>query len=176
MREHIYLLLNKPKGYVSTTEEGSQKNVIDLVPDKYKTRTLFPAGRLDKDTTGLMLITDDGEFAHNILSPKRHVKKIYEVTIDIPVTSDMIKGFKDGIKLKDGECKSAILEITGEYTAKVTLLEGRYHQIKRMFGCYAAKVTELNRICMGNLYLPNDISLGEIREATEKELLQIREK
>lgn len=176
VREHIYLLLNKPKGYVSTTEEGTQKNVIDLVPEKFKTRTLFPAGRLDKDTTGLMLITDDGEFAHNILSPKRHVKKIYEVTIDIPVTSDMIEGFKNGIKLKDGDCKSAILEITGEYTAKVTLLEGRYHQIKRMFGCYAAKVIELNRICMGNLYLPEDISLGEIREATDEELKHIQEK
>lgn len=176
VREHIYLLLNKPKGYVSTTEEGTQKNVIDLVPEKFKTRTLFPAGRLDKDTTGLMLITDDGEFAHNILSPKRHVKKIYEVTIDIPVTSDMIEGFKNGIKLKDGDCKSAILEITGEYTAKVTLLEGRYHQIKRMFGCYAAKVIELNRICMGNLYLPEDISIGEIREATDEELKHIQEK
>lgn len=176
VREHIYLILNKPKGYVSTTEEGTQKNVIDLVPDKFKTRTLFPAGRLDKDTTGLMLITDDGEFAHNILSPKRHVKKIYEVTIDVPVTSNMVEDFKNGIKLKDGECKPAILEITGEYTAKVTLLEGRYHQIKRMFGCYAAKVIELNRICMGNLYLPNDISLGEIREATNEELKQIQEK
>ena len=176
VREHIYLILNKPKGYVSTTEEGTQKNVIDLVPDKFKTRTLFPAGRLDKDTTGLMLITDDGEFAHNILSPKRHVKKIYEVTIDVPVTSNMVEDFKNGIKLKDGECKPAILEVTGEYTAKVTLLEGRYHQIKRMFGCYAAKVIELNRICMGNLYLPNDISLGEIREATNEELKQIQEK
>ena len=176
VREHIYLILNKPKGYVSTTEEGTQKNVIDLVPDKFKTRTLFPAGRLDKDTTGLMLITDDGEFAHNILSPKRHVKKIYEVTIDVPVTSNMVEDFKNGIKLKDGECKPAILEITGEYTAKVTLLEGRYHQIKRMFGCYAAKVIELNRICMGNLYLPNDILLGEVREATNEELKQIQEK
>ena len=88
----------------------------------------------------------------------------------------MIEGFKNGIKLKDGDCKSAILEITGEYTAKVTLLEGRYHQIKRMFGCYAAKVIELNRICMGNLYLPEDISLGEIREATDEELKHIQEK
>ena len=123
-----------------------------------------------------MLITDDGEFAHNILSPKRHVKKIYEVTIDVPVTSNMVEDFKNGIKLKDGECKPAILEITGEYTAKVTLLEGRYHQIKRMFGCYAAKVIELNRICMGNLYLPNDILLGEVREATNEELKQIQEK
>lgn len=176
IRQHIYLLLNKPKGYVSTTEEGNQKNVIDLVPERFKTRTLFPAGRLDKDTTGLMLITDDGEFAHNILAPRRHVKKIYEVTINIPVTPDMVEGFKNGISLKDGECKSANLEITGNYTARVTLIEGRYHQIKRMFGCYGAKVIELNRICMGNLYLPSDIPYGEIREATLEELEKIQEK
>ena len=175
VRQHIYLLLNKPKGYVSTTDEGTQ-NVIDLVPEIFKTRTLFPAGRLDKDTTGLMLITDDGEFAYNILSPKRHVKKIYEVTIDIPVSPDMVEGFKNGISLKDGDCKPAALEITGEYTARVTLIEGRYHQIKRMFGCYGAKVVELNRICMGNLYLPSDIPYGEIREATSDELEKIQEK
>ena len=176
IKEHIYILLNKPKGYVSTTEKNSQNTVLDLVPDKYKTRELFPAGRLDKDTTGLMLITDDGEFAHNILSPRKHVKKVYEVTIDVPVTEKMVDGFKKGVSLNDGECKSAILEITGEYTAKVTLLEGRYHQIKRMFGCFKAKVIELNRICMGNLYLPKELKQGEIKEATENELKQIQEK
>ena len=176
IKKHIYLLLNKPKGYVSTTEINSQKTVLDLVPEKYKNRNLFPAGRLDKDTTGLMLITDDGEFAHNILSPRKHVKKEYEVTIDIPVTSTMVDGFKNGVNLNDGECKSADLEITGEYTAKVVITEGRYHQIKRMFGCYGAKVVELNRICMGNLYLPKDLKLGEIKEASQNELQKIREK
>lgn len=176
IKEHIYLLLNKPKGYISATDDKSQKTVLDLVPDEYKTRELFPAGRLDKDTTGLMLITDDGEFSHNILSPKKHVKKVYEVTIDIKVTQEMVSGFKNGVKLNDGECKSAILEITGEFTANVTLTEGRYHQIKRMFGCYGAKVVELNRICMGNLYLPEDIKLGNIREATKEELEKIRRK
>ncbi len=175
-REHVYLILNKPKGYVSATEDASQSTVIDLVPERYKTRNLFPAGRLDKDTTGLMLITDDGDFAHNILSPKKHVKKEYEVTLDIPVTEEMVVGFKEGIDLKDGECKSAILEITGEYTGNVTIIEGRYHQIKRMFGCYGAKVIELNRICMGNLYLPKDIKIGEIREATPDELIKIQER
>ena len=117
---------------------------------------MFPAGRLDKDTTGMMIITDDGVFAHNILSPKKHIKKIYEVTIDIPVTDDMKKGFEEGIKLIDGVCKSSLLEIIGEYEARVTLTEGRYHQIKRMFGMYGAKVVKLHRICMGSLYLPKD--------------------
>ncbi len=173
-REHVYLLLNKPKGYVSATEDALQSTVLDLVPQKYKSRNLFPAGRLDKDTTGLMLITDDGEFAHNILSPKKHVKKEYEVTLDIPVTDEMVTGFKAGIQLKDGECKSALLEATGEYTGIVTIIEGRYHQIKRMFGCFGAKVIELNRICMGGLYLPKDIAPGEIREATPAELEKIQ--
>ena len=176
VRKNIYLVLNKPKGYISTTDSKTANTVLDLVPEKYKTRLLFPAGRLDKDTTGFMIITDDGEFAHNILSPRKHIRKIYEVTIDIPVTSDMVKGFKEGVKLNDGECKSAELEIIGEFTAKVTIREGRYHQIKRMFGCYKAKVVELNRICIGNLYLPNDLELGQIRELTEEELEKIQEK
>ena len=176
VRKHIYLLLNKPKGYVSTTETKNEKSVLELVPEKYRSRNLFPAGRLDKDTTGLMLITDDGQFAHNILSPRKHVKKEYEVTLDIPITLDMESGFKKGVVLKDGECKSANLEITGEYTAKVTIIEGRYHQIKRMFGCYGAKVIELNRICMGNLYLPKELKLGEVKEAAEEELKQIQER
>ncbi len=175
VKKHYYLLLNKPKGYVSSTNENGSKTVLDLVPDVYKTKELFPAGRLDKDTTGLMLITDDGEFAHDILSPRKHIRKIYEVTIDIPMTEEMVKGFKEGVSLNDGDCKSAILEITGEYTGKVTLIEGRYHQIKRMFGCYGAKVIELNRICMGNLFLPKDLKLGDIREASLDELNDIKE-
>jgi 16S rRNA pseudouridine516 synthase len=168
-RDNVYLVLNKPKGFVSTTDMN-ERSVLELVPDEYMTRDLFPAGRLDKDTTGLMIITDDGEFAHDILSPKKHVQKIYEVTLDIPVTEEMKKGFLEGINLSDGECKSAILEITGEYTCKVTLKEGRYHQIKRMFGCFKATVVELNRICMGEFYLPSDLEQGEIRELTEEEL------
>ena len=176
IRKHIYLLLNKPKGYISATETKSDKTVLDLVPAEYKYRNLFPAGRLDKDTTGLMLITDDGEFAHNILSPRKHVQKEYEVTLDVPVTSTMAEEFRNGVNLNDGECKTAFLEITGEYTAKVTLTEGRYHQIKRMFGCFGAKVVELNRIRIGKLYMPKELNLGEIKEATETELEKIQER
>lgn len=175
IKKNIYLILNKPKGYVSATSDVLQKTVLDLVPSKYKNRNLFPAGRLDKDTTGLMLITDDGLFAHNILSPKKHVKKEYEVTIDIPMTDEMVKGFKNGIDLKDGKCKPAILEITGEYTGKVIITQGRYHQIKRMFGIFNAKVVSLNRICIGNLYLPDNLKLGQIKELTDDELDKIQE-
>lgn len=176
VNKHFYLLLNKPKGYVSTTVSDSDKTVIDLVPDKYKTRTLFPAGRLDKDTTGLMLITDDGVFAHNILSPKKHIKKVYEVVIDKDVSDEMVYGFRDGVKLNDGECKSALLEKVDTNKCLVTLTEGRYHQIKRMFGCYKAKVLELKRICMGELYLPSDLGVGEVREVSDEELLKIQSK
>ncbi len=176
IKKNIYLFLNKPKGFVSTTDTIGENSVLNLVPEKYIKRKLFPVGRLDKDTTGLMIITDDGQFAHNILAPKKHVKKVYEVKIDIPISSIMKEGFEKGIKLNDGVCKSATLNIKEKYTAEVILTEGRYHQIKRMFGCYGAKVIELNRICIGNLYLPENLKIGDVRELTENELLMIQEK
>lgn len=174
-KNNIYLILNKPKGYVSATVDKKDKTVIDLVPKEYSHRELFPAGRLDKDTTGLMIITDDGMLAHNILSPKKHVKKLYKVTLDIPITNEMVLGFKKGIKLNDGECKTAKLVIIDKFTAYVTLTEGRYHQIKRMFGCFGAKVIELHRLEMGNLKLPDDLNVGECRELTNEELLLLQE-
>lgn len=173
-KKFVYLMLNKPKGYVSATEDKNMPTVLELVPDEYLHRDLFPAGRLDRDTTGLMLITDDGEFAHNILSPKKHVKKTYNVTIDIPMTEEMVTGFKNGVNLIDGECKEAELTITGEYTGVVVLTEGRYHQIKRMFGCFGAKVVELERIGMGDFFLPEDLELGECREFSNEELKQVQ--
>ncbi|MBQ9091784.1 MAG: 16S rRNA pseudouridine(516) synthase [Anaerotignum sp.] len=178
VKKQIYLMLNKPKGHVSATEDKKQQTVLELLPPALKGRDLFPAGRLDTDTTGLMIITDDGVLAHNILSPKKHVQKIYRVELDIPVTEEMQKGFAEGVELNDGVCKDAKLVITGEKTAEVTLREGRYHQIKRMFGCYGAKVVELHRLAMGELYLPDDLPVGECRELTEEDLvkLQTREK
>ena len=174
IKKYVYLILNKPKGYISATEDKSAPTVLDLVPEKYRHRNLFPAGRLDKDTIGLMIITDDGVFAHNILSPTKHVSKTYNVTIDIPLTEEMIIGFKKGIKLNDGECKTSLLEKTGTYTGVVTLTEGRYHQIKRMFGCFGAKVVELQRIKIGGLELPKALELGKCRELTNEELNQIQ--
>lgn len=174
VKKQIYLMLNKPKGYVSATEDKKQQTVLELVPAELKGRDLFPAGRLDKDTTGLMIITDDGMLAHNILSPKKHVQKIYRVELDIPVTEGMQKGFAEGVELNDGVCKDAKLVILGEKTAEVTLREGRYHQIKRMFGCYGAKVVELHRLAMGELYLPDDLPEGECRELTEEDLQKLQ--
>ncbi|MBR3756763.1 MAG: rRNA pseudouridine synthase [Firmicutes bacterium] len=169
-KRNVYLMLNKPKGYVSATEDRDHQTVLELVPEAFAGRDIFPAGRLDRDTTGLMIITDDGALAHNILAPKKHVQKIYHVELDIPVTEEMARGFAEGVELNDGVCKEAGLEITGEYAARVTLKEGRYHQIKRMFGCYGAKVVELHRLAMGNLHLPDDLEVGECRELTEAEL------
>lgn len=174
-KKNVYLMLNKPKGYVSATEDRDHQTVLELVPERFAGRDLFPAGRLDRDTTGLMIITDDGQMAHNILSPKKHIQKIYQVELDIPVTDQMSKGFENGIELNDGVCKEAFLEITGEKTCFVTLKEGRYHQIKRMFGCFGAKVVELHRVAMGNLHLPEDLPVGVCRELTEEELLLLQQ-
>ncbi len=169
-KRNVYLMLHKPQGYVSATEDKSQATVLELVPEEYRGRELFPAGRLDKDTTGLMIITDDGAMAHRILSPKKHVQKVYLVEIDVPMTADMVSGFAEGVELNDGVCQEAKLEITGSHTGIVTLREGRYHQIKRMFGCFGGRVVRLHRLAMGNLFLPEDLPEGECRELTEDEL------
>ncbi len=173
IQKNVYLLLNKPKGYVSATEDKKDRTVLELVPIEYSHRSLFPAGRLDKDTTGLMLITDDGDFAHEILSPKKHIKKIYRVTIDSPLTDEMIQGFQTGVHLQEGVCEPAQLEIESTYQGVVTLTEGKYHQIKRMFSKYHANVIELERIAMGQLWLPNDLEYGMIRECSPEELQKI---
>lgn len=175
-KTHSYLVLHKPKGYVSATEDPEQKTVIELVPPELFRNGIFPAGRLDKDTTGLMIITDDGDFAHRILAPRKHVPKKYAVTIDLPVTDEMERGFSEGIELSDGICKSAKLLKTGDFTCEVTLSEGRYHQIKRMFGCFGAKVTELHRLSMGGFCLPENLLPGECRELTNEELALIESK
>ena len=107
MKKNIYLVLNKPQGYISTTEDKTAKTVLDLVPEQYIRKGLFPAGRLDKDTTGMMIITDDGEFAHNILAPRKHIEKTYRVQIDIDITEEMKEKFKQGIELKDHVCCTA---------------------------------------------------------------------
>lgn len=175
-KRNLYLVLNKPKGYVSATEDREHPTVLELVPQEYRGRDLFPAGRLDRDTTGLMIITDDGVLAHNILAPKKHVPKRYHVELDIPVTEEMRLGFSEGVMLNDGVCKAADLIKTGEKTAEVTLREGRYHQIKRMFGCFGAEVLELKRFGMGKLVLPADLAEGECREMSEEELALLQEK
>ncbi len=175
-KKNVYLVLNKPKGYISATEDRKMPTVLDIVAKDYGNRNLFPVGRLDRDTTGLMILTDDGDFAHSILSPKKDSKKLYIATIDIPITEEMIGGFENGVELIDGECKPSKLEKIDEYTAKVALTEGKYHQIKRMFGCYKAKVIELKRIQIGDFELPLDLEEGKYRELTQDELRMVQGK
>jgi 16S rRNA pseudouridine516 synthase len=178
-KEHIYIMLNKPQGVVSASEDSKQKTVIDLLPDEMKRAGLFPAGRLDKDTTGFVLITDDGDFAHSILSPKKHITKTYEVTLDKPVDTELIDIFKNGVELYDGtKCLSADLTINADEpnTCTVKLHEGRYHQIKRMFSANGLTVTALHRSAMGNLPLDETLNSGECRELQDEDIMLLLKK
>lgn len=172
-KKHIYIMLNKPKGVISATEDPSQKTVIDLVPKELMRQGLFPAGRLDGDTTGFVLITDDGDFAHRILSPKNHIMKTYHATLKKPLTDEDIVKFKKGLTLGDGtKCLEAHVRMLPdkECTAEVIICEGKYHQVKRMFASLGNKVIELRRVKMGELSLDENLSQGECRELTAEEL------
>ena len=175
-RKHRYLILNKPTGYTSTIEGNRANTIMDLVPDSLYRDDLIPAGRLDRDASGLMIITNDGELAHSITSPHKQVRKIYEIMLDIPVTDAMAERFAAGIRLSRDECKRAALEITGERTCSVSTLDGRYFQIKQMFERCGAEVTALHRICIGNLFLPDELGPGLCRELTKDELALVQEK
>ena len=168
-------MLHKPQGVVSAARDARDKTVLELVPPEYRRKELFPAGRLDKDTTGLMILTDDGALAHEILAPQKHVPKQYRVTIDIPMTEEMVHRFAEGIELKDGRCQPAELTIESEDTGVVTLREGRYHQIKRMFGCCGAVVTGLHRLSMGALRLDDTLAPGGCRPLSEEEISLLRQ-
>ena len=170
-KKYIYILMNKPKGVLSASNDKSRKTVVDLVPPEFKRQGLFPVGRLDKDTTGLLIITDDGDFAHRAIAPNKNVFKTYEVTLDGEVTEDMIPKFSDGIVLADGTvCKSALLKPMGENRAEVKISEGKYHQIKRMFGTVGLGVNELKRRAIGGLELPANLAEGDCVLLTEQEI------
>ena len=160
--KYVYLIMNKPKGILSATTDKKAKTAVDLLPDIYKKRNTFPAGRLDKDSTGMLLLTDDGEFAHKITGPKHHIEKAYIVEVDGEITDEVVEGFKNGVTLYDGEvCISAVCERITETTARVILTEGKYHQIKRMFGVYNLGVNSLHRERIGTLTLPKELKEGQ---------------
>ena len=178
--KHIYIMLNKPKGVVSASDDKRDKTVVDILPQELKRKNLFPAGRLDKDTVGFCLITDDGEFAHNILSPSKHVTKTYVAVLSNPIDYEKArKGFSDGVILGDGTVLlSAVLEQLQDGDKpvyKVIVKEGKYHQVKRMFSAFGAEVTELNRIAIGGLMLDESLNRGDARLLTEAELISIVE-
>ena len=178
-KKHLYLMLNKPQGVVSATEDTDHKTVIDLVPKALKRDGLFPAGRLDGDTVGFVLITDDGDFAHRILSPKNHIMKTYHATLQRPITQDDIDAFRNGIELKDGTlCLEAqVKALDGdEPMAEIKICEGKYHQVKRMFAALGNKVVFLKRVKMGALALDENLEEGQCREITPEELSLIQTK
>ncbi|MBO7217245.1 MAG: rRNA pseudouridine synthase [Clostridia bacterium] len=170
-KEFVYLVMNKPSGILSASSDKRAKTVVDIVPEQYRHYSLFPVGRLDKDTTGLLLITNDGEFAHRIISPKSGIDKLYYVVLDGEVTEEHIRKFADGVTLADGtECLPATLERLSATEAEITIREGKYHQVKRMFGVIGLGVNKLKRISIGKLRLPDDLSEGDCRELTHEEL------
>ena len=167
----VYYMLHKPEGVVTATEDREQKTVIDLLPDELRRRELFPVGRLDKDTTGILILTNDGDYAHRIISPKSHVDKRYMAVTDGQTDELDVKAFAEGIVLRDGtECMPAKLEITGTDICYVTLLEGKYHQVKRMLASRGKPVLKLHRCSIGRLELDESLKPGEIRQLTADEV------
>lgn len=173
-KEFVYLMMNKPPGVISSTEDSEHETVIGLLEYEDIIFDPFPVGRLDKDTEGLLLITNDGHLAHQLLSPKKHVPKKYYATIDGVVTESDIKTFEQGVTLDDGyETKPGyltILKSDEESEIELVIMEGKFHQVKRMFEAVGKKVTYLKRLEMGPLKLDEELELGEYRELTDEEL------
>ncbi len=170
-QEHLYLMMNKPAGVISATEDNRQKTVLDLLPEEYRRKDLFPAGRLDKDTVGLLIITDDGELAHRMLSPKKHVEKYYTAVLDREPAASVTELFREGIILSDGTCckEADILSIDGD-TVSLRITEGKYHQVKRMFKSAGYTVIFLKRTRIGALTLDGRLSPGEVRPLSKAEV------
>ncbi|HAO5601406.1 TPA: rRNA pseudouridine synthase [Listeria monocytogenes] len=176
-QEFVYFMLHKPQNVVSATEDNVSETVIDLLAQEDTLTDPFPVGRLDKDTEGLLIITNDGTLAHNLLSPKKHIDKTYYAKIDGDVTAEDVEAFAAGIELDDGyTCKPARLEIITPNEIKVTIQEGKFHQVKRMFAARGKTVSYLKRISMGNLQLDESLELGEYRPLTEAELAILQNK
>lgn len=170
-REFVYLMLNKPAGVISATRDGRHSTVIDLVPEQYTHFNLFPIGRLDIDTEGLCVLTNDGALSHRLLSPKHHIPKLYYAEIDTDIDENDVQSFISGITLDDGyKCMPAELKICNNKCAYIKIYEGKFHQIKRMFEAIGKSVVYLKRVGMNNLMLDENLALGELRELTAEEL------
>lgn len=178
-QKYVYIMMNKPAGVVSATTDNHDRTVIDILPPEFKRKGLFPAGRLDKDTEGLLIITDDGDFAHRMLSPKKHVYKKYVAKVDADITEETIKRFEEGIVFADGtKCMPAKLELeknSDKKTGIVTICEGKFHQVKKMFIYCGINVVHLQRISIGNLYLDGKLPIGccKMMSNLDKELIFI---
>ena len=174
--EFVYYMMNKPQGVISATEDPKHKTVLDLLDDLARSKEVFPVGRLDIDTHGLLLLTNDGQLAHALLSPKRHVDKTYLAQVDGIVTQEDVETFAQGIPLKDFTCQPAKLELVSidreknQSLVRVTIAEGKFHQVKRMVAYCDKEVVDLQRLTMGTLTLDEDLKRGEWRRLTKEEL------
>lgn len=177
-RRYTWVMLNKPAGYLSATEDGRGRTVLDLLPPELRRRKLFPVGRLDRDTEGLLLLTNEGRLAHDLLSPKRHVDKVYYARVAGRLTEEDCRAFAEGMTLEDGlRCRPAGLEIlkAAEVSeARVTLREGKFHQVKRMLAQRGKPVLYLERVRMGDVPLDPALPRGAYRFLTEIELERLR--
>jgi 16S rRNA pseudouridine516 synthase len=177
-KEFVYLMMNKPNGLLSATEDRFQETVIDILEPEDAAFEPFPVGRLDKDTEGLLLITNDGQLAHQLLSPKKHVPKTYFAVIDGEVTEKEIEIFKQGVTLDDGYVTKPgelhILKAGMTSDIELTIMEGKFHQVKRMFEAVGKRVIYLKRISMGPLKLDENLELGQYRELTDEELKSLK--
>lgn len=174
--EFVYYMINKPQGVISATEDPKHRTVLDLLDDLARTKEVFPVGRLDIDTHGLLLLTNDGQLAHALLSPKRHVDKTYLAHVEGIMTQEDVETFVKGIPLKDFTCQPAKLEIVSVDSVKnqslvrVTIAEGKFHQVKRMVSYCGKEVVDLQRLTMGTLALDENLERGEWRRLTKEEL------
>ena len=179
-REFVYIMLNKPDGYISATFDKYDPIVLDLIDQSYLVSEPFPVGRLDKDTEGLLVLTNDGQLAHRVLSPKKHVPKTYYAKIQGKVTEEDILAFEKGVILDDGyetmPSQLKILKSDDMSEIELTIHEGKFHQVKRMFESVGKKVVYLKRLSMGKLKLDESLGLGEYRELTEEEVKLIEER
>jgi 16S rRNA pseudouridine516 synthase len=183
-RRYIYLMMNKPAGVISATEDLRERTVLDLLSAEHRAFEPFPVGRLDKDTEGLLLLTNDGQLAHRLLSPKKHVPKLYYAEIEGLVDERDVAVFRQGVELDDGyvtmPAKLTVLDTTATEAGarsriEVQLHEGKFHQVKRMFAAVGKRVTYLKRIAMGGLPLDPELALGSYRELTKRELASLTE-
>ena len=174
-QKYVYIMMNKPKDTISATEDAIERTVVDILRDEDRIYKVFPVGRLDKDTEGLMLLTNDGELAHKLISPKKDVEKKYYVEVSGELKNEHLKIIKEGVILEDGyRCKPARLEILhsseGNSKANIFITEGKFHQVKRMMKSLGATVTYLKRLSIGSLKLDENLKLGEYRYLTDDEL------
>ncbi len=172
-KKYVYIMINKPKGILSASNDKSRETVVDLVKPEFSREGLFPVGRLDKDTTGLLIITDDGDFGHRVISPKSKIEKEYRVTLDKPISDEDIRVLEGGVTLADGTvCRPAKIRIANDDRTEIfmTITEGKYHEIKRMLGVVEIGVNELDRERIGKLCKDDKLQYGQYRELTPEEL------